>query len=448
MRVLLVGGGAREHAIAEALARSRPRPDIFAYMKNACNPGIAGIANLARVSDSNYQNLSRFAKECQPNLAIIGPEEPLYYGAADALESMGIATVGPKRELARLETSKSFTRELMKQYQISGCPKFKIFKTMSDISDIEEYITENMPVVLKPDGLTGGKGVMVQGEDFKTMAKALKICKKILTEHETVVIEEKLEGEEFSLQCFCDGLNVAPMPPVRDHKRRFMDDNGPNTGGMGSYSCACHLLPFLTPDELNQAVEIIRLTLKALTLETGQRYKGIIYGSFMVTAQGVKLIEFNARFGDPEGINVLSIMETDFLEVCQAIVNGELHKLDIKFKPLATVVKYVVPSNYGKPEDRRQPADSDIIQIGYIGKAKLYYASVYNDKTRFHLTSSRALAVLGVSPDLAEAERIADQTARNITGDVAYRPDIGTTVLIKKQLRHMKELRNKSLSPL
>lgn len=439
MKVLLVGGGAREHAMAEALARSNSKPKIFAWMKNVLNPGIEALAHRAKVGLSYYDILV-FAEECQVDLAIIGQEEQLHCGIVDALEEMGIATVGPKQELARLETSKSFARALMEKYHIPGCPKFAVFKTTHHL---EKYFNENMPVVLKPDGLTGGKGVMVQGEHFETTAEALKICKEILAEHQTVVIEEKLEGEEFSLQCFCDGLNVAPMPPVYDHKRLFVGDTGPNTGSMGSYSCACHLLPFLAPDELNRAVEIVRQTTSALLRETGWFYRGIICGGFMVTADGVKLIEFNTRFGDPEAINVLPIMETDFLEVCQAVVECTLNRLNIKFKPLATTVKYVVPVNYGLPEDQRHLTSSDIIRIGNLGKAKLYYASVYRDKTELRLTSSRALAVLGISPDLAEAEKIADQAACNIAGPVTYRPDIGTTELIAKQVRHMKRIRRK-----
>lgn len=437
-KVLLVGGGAREHAIAEALANSKPRPDIIAWMKNRLNPGINDLADRAMVGRT-YQDLLNFAREYygQIDLAVIGPEEPLSSRVADALEAIGIPTVGPYQRLAQLETSKAFARQLMAKYNIPGRPKFAIFKTTDNL---EKYLNKNMPVVLKPDGLTGGKGVMVQGEHFETIAEALEICRKILTEHEAVVIEEKLEGQEFSLQCFCSGIDVAPMPPVCDHKRRFMGDEGLNTGSMGSYSCACHSLPFLTPDELAQATEIVQLTVKALILKTGKIYKGIIYGGFMATASGVKLIEFNARFGDPEGINVLSLLETDFVKVCQAIVNGELHELEIKFKPLATVAKYVVPREYGQPG---YPGGSSAIQIGDLGKAKLYYGSVYKDKTGLHLTSGRALAVLGVSPDFAEAEKIADRAASNITGAVTYRPDIGTAELIAKQVRHMEELRRK-----
>lgn len=435
-KVLLIGNGAREYAIAEALTKSKPTPDIFAWMK-ANNPGIAALASKARIG-GDYSDTLDFAKEGGVDLAIIGPEDPLNQGVADLLKRCGIPTVGPSQTLAQLETSKSFTRKLMEKYRVPGNPKFKIFKIPIGLKD---YFEENRPCVLKPDGLTGGKGVMVQGEHFTTVAEALGICWDILLKHQAVVIEEKLEGEEFSLQCFCDGVNVAAMPPVQDHKRRLDGDQGLNTGSLGSYSCADHLLPFLTPDDLDQATDIVRQTISALYNETGQLYRGIIYGGFMATAGGVKLIEFNARFGDPEAINVLPLLETDFLEICRAITTGTLDRISIKFKPLATVVKYVVPVNYGLPKDQWVATESDLIQIGNLGKAILYPSSIHGDATGYHLTSSRAVAVLGASPDLAEAERIAEKAACAITGAVAHRSDIGTAALIAKRMRHMEELR-------
>lgn len=440
INVLLVGNGAREHVMAEAIKRSKQKTRLFAWMK-ANNPGIAALADEVRIGNS-YQDVLTFARECEIDLAVVGPEEPLKNAVADALEMCGIPAVGPTQELAQLETSKSFARELMEKYHIPGNSKFKIFKTMRGV---KKHLEENMPVVLKPDGLTGGKGVKIQGEHFTTVAGALKTCQEILAEHQAVVIEEKFEGEEFSLQCFCDGKNIAAMPPVQDHKRRLVGDQGLNTGGMGSYSCANHLLPFLTQGELDQAIDIVRQAIKALYRETGDFYRGVIYGGFMVTAQGVKLIEFNARFGDPEAINVLSLLETDFLDICRRVAYprkyGGLDQLGIKFKHLATVVKYVVPINYGMPKDQQVATESDLVQIGDLGKATLYHSSIHGDKTGYHLTSSRAVALLGKGKTLTEAERIAEQAVGAITGAVAHRSDVGTTALIEKRVRHMEELR-------
>ena len=439
-KVLLVGNSARGHAIAEAIMKSKHKPSLFAYMK-ANNPGIAAMAKVTEIGDYDRPNsIVSFAKDYRAKLAVIDPEEPLKHGVVDALKWVRIPTVGPRQSLARIETEKSFTRMLMAEYRIPGCPKFRIFKAMDGI---KQYLKKNMPVVLKPDGLTGGKGVMVQGEQFSTVAEALAICRKILVEHGIVVIEEKLEGEEFSLQCFCDGTTVIPCPLVQDHKRRLVGDQGFNTGSMGSYSCANHLLPFLGYSELEKSINIVRQAIAALRLQTGKLYRGIIYGGFMVTAKGVKLIEFNARFGDPEAINVLALLETDFLDICQAITTGTLHKLPICFGRLATVVKYVVPAGYGLLEKRRTTAKSDLIQIGGMGNATLYYSSVHYDKAGLHLTSSRAVAVLGKAATLTEAEHIAELGARAITGAVDHRSDIGTAELITKRVRHMEKLRKK-----
>ena len=262
-----------------------------------------------------------------------------------------------RRSLARLETSKSFTRNLLEKYGIPGNPRFRNF---TSLAGIEAFFDELDGIVLKPDGLTGGKGVLVQGDHFQTRAEALDLCRDILKSHPGVTVEEKLEGEEFSLQCLCDGRTVVATPPVQDHKRRFVDDRGPNTGGMGSYSCADHLLPFLDAAAVAEGLEITRKVAEAIRRETGVPYKGIMYGGFMITRSGVKLIEYNARFGDPEAMNILPLLRTDFIDVCRAIIDGRLDRLDIVFEKKATVCKYVVPKGYGLPQDHPEAA-SDIL---------------------------------------------------------------------------------------
>ena len=241
-RVLLIGNGAREHAIAEAIRCSRREPRLYSFMKTN-NPGIASLSEEIRIG--RYDDLDAiiaFARETDVAFAIVGPEDPLSQGVVDALAASGIPAMGPTRSLARLETSKSFTRNLLEKYGIPGNPRFRNFRSSEGI---EAFFDELNGIVLKPDGLTGGKGVMVQGDHFRTRAEALDLCRDILRKHPGVTVEERLEGEEFSLQCLCDGRTVVATPPVQDHKRRFEDDRGPNTGGMGSYSGADHLLPFL-----------------------------------------------------------------------------------------------------------------------------------------------------------------------------------------------------------
>jgi phosphoribosylamine--glycine ligase len=216
--VLLIGNGAREHAIAEAIMRSQQSPRLGAYMKTN-NPGIASLAQQVHIGQYDQtEAITAFAHEFGADFAFVGPEDPLGQGVVDALAAAGIPAVGPTRALARLETSKSFTRNLLEKYAIPGNPRFRNFHATPGI---EEFLEELDGIVLKPDGLTGGKGVMVQGDHFQTRAEALELCHEILRSHPGVTVEEKLEGEEFSLQCFCDGRTVVATPPVQDHKRRF-----------------------------------------------------------------------------------------------------------------------------------------------------------------------------------------------------------------------------------
>jgi phosphoribosylamine--glycine ligase len=361
----------------------------------------------------------------------------------DALAAAGIPAVGPTRSLARLETSKSFTRNLLEKYGIPGNPRFRNFHSSDGI---EAFFDELDGIVLKPDGLTGGKGVLVQGDHFRTRAEALDLCRDILKSHPGVTVEEKLEGEEFSLQCLCDGRTVVATPPVQDHKRRFVDDRGPNTGGMGSYSAADHLLPFLDAAAVAEGLAITRKVAEAIRRETGVPYKGIMYGGFMSTRSGVKLIEYNARFGDPEAMNILPILRTDFIDICRAIIDGQLDRLDIVFEKKATVCKYVVPKGYGLPQDHPEAAStSSRIEIGEVREARLYYSSIDQRPDGLYMTSSRAIGVVGIADSLAEAERIAERAVSSIRGSVDHRPDIGTEPLLRKRVQHMKILKAESI---
>ncbi len=441
--VLLIGNGAREHAIAEALMRSSRDPRLYAFMKTN-NPGISSLSAEVRLGRYNEtEAIVAFAKERKIAFAVIGPEDPLSHGIVDALTAAGIPAVGPTKALARLETSKSFTRNLLDKYGIPGNPRFRNFTSLSGVA---EFLDELAGIVLKPDGLTGGKGVLVQGDHFQTGAEALAACREILKSHPGVTVEEKLEGEEFSLQCLCDGRTVVATPPVQDHKRRYADDRGPNTGGMGSYSCADHLLPFLGAADVAEGLEITRRVAEAVRQETGVPYKGIMYGGFMVTASGVRLIEYNARFGDPEAMNILPLLKTDFIDVCRAIIDGRLESLDILFEQKATVCKYCVPKGYGLPQDHPDAAfGSSRIEIGDARGARFYYSSIDQRPDGLYMTSSRAIGVVGIADDLAEAERIAEEAVTAIRGPVDHRRDIGTERLIQKRIQHMRRLREKPI---
>ena len=436
--ILLIGNGAREHALAEAIARSE-NAKLFSYM-GTNNPGIAKLSEDFKIgSYDNLEEIKNYAQSKNVEVAMIGSENQLDKGVVDALSEINIPSVGPSKNLSRLETSKSFTRLLMQKYNIEGNPKFKVFES---IEGVKEFLDELEGIVIKPDGLTGGKGVKVQGDHFQTKEEALAYCEEVLQEHDSVIIDEKLEGEEFSLQCFTDGKTVITTPPVQDHKRRFVDDKGPNTGGMGSYSDADHSLPFMTQKDVDDALTITQKVAEAIYKETGEYYKGIMYGGFICTKDGIKLIEYNARFGDPEAMNILPLLKTDFVAICKAIANGTLDEINAEFENKASVCKYAVPKGYGLPED--DPAtqgELGKVEVGDVGEAKLYYAAVDEKEDGIYMTSSRAIGVVGIADTLEQAEKIAENAVQAIKGNVDHRPDIGTKELVERRVRHMKELR-------
>jgi len=437
--ILLVGNGAREHAIAEAILRSKQNPRLFSFMK-ATNPGIASLSEKIKIgSYSDLDAITAFAKGNKIDFAVIGPEDPLNNGVVDALAKSDIPAVGPNKSLARLETSKSFTRDLVNKYNIYGNPQYKVFTKMEGV---ENFLNQLDAAVLKPDGLTGGKGVLVQGDHFSTKEEALILCKQIINSGSSLIVEEKFDGEEFSLQCLCDGKTVVGTPLVQDHKRRFDGDRGPNTGGMGSFSLATHTLPFLKPQDVQEGLEITRQVAAALLKETGIPYKGVMYGGFIATKDGVKLLEYNARFGDPEAMNILPLLKTDFVEICKNIIDGTLDKLKIEFEHKATVCKYVVPKGYGLPADHPDATSSKAkIDVGNVGKARLYYSSVDKKEDGLYLSSSRAIGIVGIAETLEEARNITSEGVKAIKGPVAYRADIGTDALMQKRIDHMKKIR-------
>src|SRR5712692_1985255 len=410
MNVLVVGGGGREHAIVEALHRSHA--DIFAAMANQ-NPGIRRRSKDVLLGDvTAVERIVSWAKERAVALAVIGPEAPLEKGITDALEAAGIPTVGPSREAAQLETNKEFVNE----------------------SDFE--------FVIKPLGLTGGKGVRVWGDHFSTKTEALAYGREILEKRiggtSRFLVEEKLVGEEFSLQTFCDGRALVPMPLAQDHKRAYEGDKGPNTGGMGSYSDTDHLLPFLTKPDLDQAFETMTRTVQAMALR-GTPFKGILYGGFMATNDGPKLLEFNVRFADPESMNVLPIFEGDFLDLCGRLAAGNL-PASVKFARLATVCKYVVPMGYGSRPKAGEQLKVDEESIRRTG-AKLFFASLDEKGGHLYTTTSRSLAVLGTAGNLEEAESISEEALAFVAGSFYARRDIGKPEVVQQKVERMRKIR-------
>lgn len=434
MNVLVVGGGGREHAIVAAIAQSRKDPAIFAVMAKK-NPGIAGLCqDFLLEQETDVKKVVAYATANNIDLAFIGPEAPLAAGLADALTDVGIGVVGAKKAVAQIEFDKAWARNFMRKHEIEGCPVFEVFTEKEPMFDFIEKLGD---VAVKPAGLTGGKGVKVMGDQLPTVKEAKEYAAQLL-ESGSVVVEENLVGEEFTLQAFVDGEHLAFSPTVQDHKRAFENDLGPNTGGMGAYTDAGEVLPFLITEDVEQAKQIMQHTVRELYVETGVRYKGILYGQFMITKNGPRVIEFNARFGDPEAMNVLPLLETDLVDVMSAVVNGTLDRLAVKFSKKATVCKYAVPAGY--PDN---PSKDKEVSVGDVGDALVFYASVYEMDNKIYTTGSRAIAVVGIADSIAEAEKKAQEALDNIIGDLHSRRDIGTASLIQKRIDHMKEIRGK-----
>jgi phosphoribosylamine---glycine ligase len=438
-RVLAIGGGGREHAIVKVLAKGGA--EVFVAMKNR-NPGIARLAKgFKLIRETDIDQVVQFAKDSGVELAVIGPEAPLEAGLADRLLEEGVGCVGPTRAAARIETSKKFARDLLHRYRVPGNLRYAAF---DNFEDARRYILDlDHEVAVKPTGLTGGKGVKVQGEHLKGIPEVLDYVREIFEKGiggAGVVLEERIQGEEFTLQAFCDGRSMVPMPLVQDHKRAFEGDVGPNTGGMGSYSMEDHLLPFITKGEHEKAVEAMRTTVEALHKE-GCPYQGILYGQFMLTSTGVKIIEFNSRFGDPEAMNVLPILQTNFVEISERIVSGTISLANVEFARKATVCKYVVPEGYGMQAkaDRLIHVDEKGIEMS---GAELFYAAVNEESGRILTSTSRAVAVVGIASHLEDAEKACERALRFVSGEALYvRHDIGKKEIIQKKIARMQSIR-------
>jgi len=422
--VLLVGGGGREHAIAHALA---PDCSLYAAASNR-NPGIIRLADgFEKLDETDSEAIVDYAEDVEATLAIVGPESGLQAGVADALDEAGIYTFGPQAEEARIETDKAFQRRFMQDNDIPGCP---IFETFDDMDAACDYIDDSeIDLAVKPAGLTGGKGVKVIGDQVDKEGAKEYIRSE---DYDRVVLEERFVGEEFTLQAFVADGDLRTTPAVQDHKRAYEGDEGPNTGGMGSYSDTGFELPFMNDGDYKAAVDIMEATVEAMP-----EYKGILYGQFMLTSDGPKVIEYNARFGDPEAMNTLPVLDTPFIEVLTAARDGEeLPELD--FSGEATVCKYAVPAGYPTDPDSgaKITVDEDT-----VGEGLLFYASVDERDDGLYTTTSRSFAVVGLADSIDAAEEIADDALAAAGDGLRIRHDIGKADLVQQRVDHMAELR-------
>lgn len=438
MRVLIVGGGAREHALGDALAHAEAT--VFVAASNG-NPGLLALARgYERVDPSDAAAVVRAAQSHRVDYAVIGPEAPLAAGVADALRTAEVPVVGPSRSGARIESSKRWCRELLGKYRIDASPKVV---TVTNLDQVDGRIAEfHDPFVVKPVGLTSGKGVGVLGADFATPAEGASFAKQLLASgagRDGVLLEERVEGEEFSLMAFVTDSGIFPMPLVHDYKRAGEGDTGPNTGGMGSFSQRDHLLPFVSGAMRDRALEVLTRTVEALKSE-GVPFRGVLYGGFMQTSRGPVLLEFNARFGDPEAINVLSLYEPgSFDELLFGVASGRVDPNLLRFRQRATVVRYVVPRGYPTAPGGGA-LDLDLPAIEALGVQVRYGAVEGTGGGRVRLSASRGVALMGDASAIHEAAARVEAALAFVHGDFDVRHDIGTREDVTKRTEHVRRL--------
>lgn len=423
MRILLIGGGGREHALAWKLAQSDKVEKIFAA------PGNPGIAMLKKCSCINLklddlEKVADYAEEESIDLTVVGPEATLVAGIADVFKRRGLPVFGPSKAAAQLEGSKAFSKELMAKYNIPTA----FFKICEDMETAKAYVKEKgAPIVVKADGLAAGKGVVVA----MTEEEALEAIEEMMGDHKfgnagaRVVLEEYMEGEEASLLAFTDGKTVVPMLAAQDHKRIFDNDQGPNTGGMGTYAPA----PVMTDILRLKATERILKPVVAAMAKEGTPYQGCLYAGLMIKDDVIKVVEFNCRFGDPETQVVLSLLESDLAEIMLACATGTLDQADVAWSDKAAVC--VVMASGGYPESYETgKAITGLAEADAQENTVVFHAGTKNAAGSIVTAGGRVLGVTAVDDNIRAARDRAYAAVENIKFDGAfYRKDIAWRAL-------------------
>lgn len=419
MRILVLGGGGREHAIVHALAASPLADHIIVA------PGNGGTASRAENVPLDVESpaaVADFASERGVDLVVIGPEAPLVAGVADEVRARGMRAFGPSGAAARLEGSKEFAKGVMRRHAIPAGAS----ASFTELEPALAYLREvGAPIVVKADGLAAGKGVTV-ASDVETAETAVRECLRgrFGQAGATVLIEEFLEGPECSLLAFTDGSAVVPMVPAQDHKRAFDGDTGPNTGGMGVYTP----VPAVSDDEHRAMVDMLERTVAGLAAD-GILYQGVIYGGFVLTADGPKVLEFNARFGDPETQVILPLLETDLAEVLLAVVESRLGGLDIAWRDDAALSVVMASGGYPGDYEKGKPI-SGIGAAEELDGVVVYHAGTALKDGRLVTAGGRVLNVTALAPTLAEARDRAYAAVDRISfDDCFFRRDIGARAL-------------------
>ncbi len=427
MRVLVIGSGGREHALVWKLSQSPEVTRVF------CAPGNGGIGEMAELIDigaEDIEALAEFAESKDIDLTVVGPENVLAKGIVDLFEKRGLRIFGPTKAAARLESSKAFAKNLMKKYHIPT-GQFSIF---DDPQAARAYVRQlGAPIVVKADGLCGGKGVIVAS----TLSEALGAIDLLMEDKifkqagERIIVEERLVGEEASFLAVTDGVTALPLLPAQDHKRLHDGDKGPNTGGMGAYAPA----PIIDPSMAKQVMEQIMLpTLRAMAAE-GLSFKGVLYAGLMLTSDGPKVLEYNVRFGDPEIQAILPLLKSDLVPILDDAVEGRLAGVQCQWYPGSAVC--VVAASGGYPGDFQIGKEiRGLQQFKDRSDLLVFHAGTKADKNRFLTWGGRALNIVGVGPDLEGALKRVYEAIGPISFDgMIYRKDIGFRALNKPAVK-------------
>jgi len=416
MKVLVIGSGGREHTLVWKIKQSPKISKVY------CAPGNAGISNLAQcvnIDADSIEKLVGFAKKEKIDLTVVGPELPLSRGIVNEFNQQGLRIFGPSKEAAEIESSKVFSKYLLKKYNIPTA-NYQVFQNSEKaLAYIQQ---QTFPLVIKADGLAAGKGVFIVKNllEARDALNALMEEKKFGEAGRQVIIEEFLEGEEVSILAFCDGKTVVPMVSSQDHKKIFDNDLGPNTGGMGAYSP----VPFY-PDEFKKRVleEILKPTVKGLQNE-GKEYKGVLYAGLILTKEGPKVLEFNARFGDPETQVILPRLKTDLIDILNAVINSTLHKINIQWEDNAAVC--VVVASGGYPEKyQKGKVINGLEKLEKMKNMIAFHAGTKFQEGRVVTSGGRVLGITAWDETISKAKEKAYKEIKEIYfEDMYYRKDI------------------------
>ena len=422
MKVLIIGGGGREHAIAVSMKKSRRVDKLY------CVPGNAGIAEIAECEPSigvmEFDKIVAYAKEKQVDLVFVAPDDPLVGGLVDVLKEAGFRVFGPDKKAAILEGSKAFSKDLMKKYNIPTAA----YETFDDPEKALDYLeTAEMPIVLKADGLALGKGVLICNtlEEARAGVKEIMLDKHFGSAGNRMVIEEFMTGREVSVLSFVDGKTIKPMTSAQDHKRAKDGDEGLNTGGMGNFSPS----PFYT-EEVDEFCKkyIYQATVDAMAKE-GREFKGVIFFGLMLTPKGPRVLEYNARFGDPEAQVVLCRMENDIMDVVDACIDGTLDKVDLKFEDNAAVCVVLASDGYPVSYEKGFPITG---LENFKGKDDYYCfhaGTKFDAEGRVVTNGGRVLGITAKGKDLKEARKKAYEATEWVSFENKYmRHDIGKAI--------------------